>query len=167
MWSVVTEAFEDLPAQRRVANLMLERGYRVNSEGRICSGSIKLPYTEISRELDVDRRVVDAAASTINEDPELSAIFGRLDSIAFLRDVAPELGFGVVVVEAGDPSASGLLGEVATLIAAHNVSIYQAVADDPTLSEEPRLTVVMEERPSGDLVEELSSLENVASLTIY
>jgi len=167
MWSVVTEVFDDLPAQRKVVNLMLERGYCVNDEGRICSGSIQLPYTEIAREVGVDRRVVDAAASTVAEDPELASIFERMESVAFLRDVAPELGFGVVVIEAKDPSASGLLGEVATCISNKGLSIYQAVADDPTLDEEPRLTVVIEEQPPGDLVEELSSLENVASLTIY
>lgn len=166
MWSVVTDAFRDLPAQRKVVDLMLERGYRV-SGGRISSGGIKLPYTEVAREVGVDRRVVDSAASTINDDAELSEIFGKLESIAFLREVAPELGFGVVVIEADDPSAKGLLGDVATCISENGLSIYQAVADDPNLSDEPRLTVVMEEKPPGDLVEELCSLPNVATLTIY
>lgn len=166
MWRAVQKAFEDLPAQRKVANLMLERGYRIR-EGRICSGPIQLPYTEIARELDIDRRVVDAAASTIQEEGDLLRVFEDLESIAFLREVAPVLGFGVAVIEARDPSARGLLGEVATCISAHGLSIYQAVADDPTLSDEPRLTVVMQEKVPGELVEELASLDNVASLTIY
>lgn len=166
MWRVVTEAFEDLPAQREVAELMLERGYRVR-DGRICSGGIRLPYTEIARELGVDRRVVDAAASTIEGSGELSAIFERLESMAFLGDVAPALGFGVVEIEAEDPSTPGLLGRVATCISSHGFSIYQAVADDPNLADEPRLTVVTEEKPSGELVEELSGLDGVAKLTIY
>lgn len=166
MWGVVTEAFADLPAQREVAKLMLERGYRI-SEGRICSGEIRLPYTEVARELGVDRRVVDAAATTIQESEELRRIFERLESVAFLGEVAPVLGFGVVVIEAWDPAAKGLLGRVATAISGKGFSIHQAVADDPSLVDEPRLTVVTDERPSGELVEELTGIEGVAKVTVY
>jgi hypothetical protein len=52
--------FEKYPAQAKVLKLLFERGFQVNEEGKVSSGSIEIVHTQLAKEAGVDRRVVDA-----------------------------------------------------------------------------------------------------------
>ena len=167
MWSVIQEKFKYHPAQEKVIRLLLERGFQINDEGRVVSGNIEIPHTQIANETGVDRRVVDATCETILKDAQLKQIFKNVRTVPFLRDVAPYLGLGVIVITPDNAARKGLLGAVASAVAEHGIIIRQAVSDDPYLTENPRLTIITEGKVSGELVNTLTGIKGVKSVTIY
>ncbi|NJD75559.1 MAG: amino acid-binding protein [Candidatus Methanoperedens sp.] len=167
MWSVIQEKFRNHPAQEKVIRLLLERGFQINDEGRVVSGKIEIAHTQIANEIGVDRRVVDATCETILKDSKLMQIFRNVRTIPFLRDVASYLGLGVIIITPDDAARKGLLGAVATTVAEHGITIRQAVSDDPYLTENPKLTIITEGRMSGELVNTLTRIEGVKSVTVY
>lgn len=167
MWKEIEDYFADFPAQRKVAFFLLRRGFQVSEERRVVCGSIEIPHTQIAKELGVDRRVVDAAAAKILGSEKLKKIFQNLSSIAFLRDAAPSLGLGVIVISVEDASKPGIIGRVATKIAEHGVAIRQAIADDPYLVENPEFTVITGSAITGALLEDLKKIEGIRKITIY
>ncbi len=167
MWREVVEKFEGFPSQRRVIELLLERGFQVSSEGKVVSGGIEIPHTQIANEIGVDRRVVDMTVKRILKEPELKRIFGNIRSLAFLSDVAPLLGLSVVIIHPTDAKKRGILGEVATLIARRGISIRQAVSDDPYLVDDPKLTIITDKKIPGELIEEIGRIRNVKGVQIH
>lgn len=167
MWQALLQKFEKYPAQAKVVKLLFERGFQVNTEGKVSSGSIEIAHTQLAKEVGVDRRVVDATTKTIVSDELLSTIFKNVHSIPFLRDVAPSLGLGVIIIIPEDASHAGILAEVAGLIAQHKVSIRQAVSDDPYFTDNPRLTIITDQKIPGELVDEMLSLPSVKGVSVY
>ena len=167
MWSIIQEKFKNHPAQEKVIRLLLERGFQVNEVGRVVSGRIEIPHTQIANEIAVDRRVVDSTCETIMKDKTLLQIFRNVRTMPFLREVAPLLGLGVIVIAPDNAARKGLLGAVATAVAEHGIIIRQAVSDDPYLTEEPKLTIITEGKASGELVNTLTGIKGVKSVTIY
>lgn len=167
MWTIIQEKFRNHPAQEKVIRLLLERGFQINPGGRVVSGNIEIPHTQIANEIEVDRRVVDATCETISKDEILMQIFRNVRTMPFLRDVAPLLGLGVIVIAPDNASRKGLLGAVATAVAEHGITIRQAVSDDPYLTENPQLTIITEGKASGDLVDSLTKIKGVKSVTLY
>lgn len=159
--------FSHFPAQEKVIRLLLERGFQINSEGKVVSGTIEIPHTQIAKEIGVDRRVVNATARVILEDDKLRKIFQNLHSITFLREVAPLLGLSVMIIIPQDAQKIGILGDVASLIAEQGISIRQAVTDDPYFTEDPKLTIITNEKASGDLINAMMKLSSVKSVTVY
>ncbi len=167
MWSIIQEKFKNHPAQEKVIRLLLERGFQVNEQGRVVSGNIEIPHTQIANEIAVDRRVVDSTCETIMKDKTLLQIFRNVRTMPFLREVAPLLGLGVIVIAPDNAARKGLLGAVATAVAEHGIIIRQAVSDDPYLTEEPKLTIITEGKVSGELVNSLTRIKGVKSVTVY
>jgi predicted regulator of amino acid metabolism with ACT domain len=167
MWSVIQAKFKNHPAQEKVIRLLLERGFQINPVGRVVSGNIEIAHTQIANEISVDRRVVDATCEAVLKDITLRQIFNNVRTIPFLRDVAQYLGLGVIILTPDDAARKGLLGAVATEVAEHGNIIRQAVSDDPYLTENPRLTIIIEGRVSGGLVKALTSIKGVQSVTVY
>lgn len=167
MWNVLQEKFRNHPAQEKVIRLLLERGFQINTDGRVVSGNIEIAHTQIANEISVDRRVVDATCETILKDAHLMQIFRNVRTIPFLRDVAPYLGLGVIVITPENAARKGLLGSVSTAVAEHGITIRQAVSDDPYLTEDPKLTIITEGKVSGELVNALTGIKGVQSVTVY
>jgi len=167
MWRDVVGKFERYPSQKKVIELLLSRGFQVSSEGKVVSGSIEIPHTQIANEIGVDRRVVDMTVKRIMKEPELKRIFGNIRSIAFLPDVAPLLGLSVIIIHPTDAKERGILGEVATVIAKRGISIRQAVSDDPYLVDDPKLTIITDRDIPGELIEEIGRIKNVKGVQIH
>jgi len=167
MWNVLQEKFRNHPAQEKVVRLLLERGFQINTEGRVVSGNIEIAHTQIANEISVDRRVVDATCATILKDAQLMQIFRNVRTIPFLREVAPYLGLGVIVITPDNAARKGLLGSVSTEVSEHGITIRQAVSDDPYLTEDPKLTIITEGKVSGELVNALTRIKGVQSVTVY
>ena len=98
MWSEIIGKFKGMPSQEKVVRLLLERGFQVNEKGHVVSGKIEIPHTQVAKEVGVDRRVVDATTEMILKDDILNRVFLNIHSIASLRDVAPLLGMGVIII---------------------------------------------------------------------
>ncbi|MFU8766561.1 MAG: amino acid-binding protein [Candidatus Methanoperedens sp.] len=166
MWAVIKEKFKNHPAQEKVIRLLLERGFRINDEGRVVSGNIEIAHTQIAHEIGVDRRVVDSTCEAILQNSSLKQIFRNVRTLPFLKDVAPYLGLGVIIITPDDAARKGLLGSVATAVSEHGIVIRQAVSDDPYLTEKPRLTIITEGRISGELINTLTKIKGVSSVTV-
>ncbi len=160
------QKFEKHPAQQKVIRLLFERGFQVNEEGKVTSGRIEIPHTQLAREVGVDRRVVDSTTEAILEDPLLKNIFQNVHSMPLLRDVAPSLGLGVIIIIPDDAAHSGIIADVAGVISDHGISIRQAVSDDPYFTNEPRLTIITDSKISGEVVEELLKLKSVKGVSV-
>lgn len=152
------EKFEGSPSQQAVIRLLLERGFSVSDEGRVVSGAIEIPNTQIAREIDVDRRVVDSTTDAILADEELRRIFQNISAIPSLMDLAPVLDLTVVTVEVADPDADGIVAQVTSLIAEEGISIRQVLSDDPEFADDPKLYVILDQDPSGDLLKAIRGL---------
>ncbi|MFB6283790.1 MAG: amino acid-binding protein [Halobacteria archaeon] len=161
MWGRIMSEFSGSPGQKKVIKLLLERGFSVNDDGRVVSGEIELPDAGIAREVGVDRRVVDATTEAILNDPELREIFENISSIPSLRDVAPVLDLGVLIIAVEDASEEGVIAGISELIAEHGVSIRQAISDDPYFTDEPTFTVITNGEVPGELVADIKKLDYV------
>ena len=167
MWKEIIGKFSAHPAQEKAVKLLLERGFQINDKGKVVSGGIEIPHTKIAKEAGIDRRVVDATTQVILGDKLLKKVFLNIRSIAFLRDVAVELGYGVIVISPKSAEEVGILSNVSKAIAEYGISIRQAISDDPYFTEDPKLTIVTDGSISPELVGELKKVEGVKSITIY
>jgi len=158
MFDEIMEKFEDSPSQQAVIRLLLERGFSVSDEGRVVSGGIEIPDTGIAREIGVDRRVVDTTTDAILADDDLRPIFQNISSIPSLMDLAPVLDLTVLTVYVDDPADEGIIAGVTSLLAERDVSIRQAVSEDPEFTDEPALYVIADGDLPGDLVTEIRDM---------
>jgi predicted regulator of amino acid metabolism with ACT domain len=166
MWSEIIGKFKGMPSQEKVVRLLLERGFQVDTNGHVVSGRIEIPHTQIAKEVGVDRRVVDATTEMILKDDVLKRVFMNIHSIASFKDVAPLLGIGVIIITPDNAQNIGILSDVTSVIARFNLSIRQAVTDDPFFTDEPKMTVITNDVIPGELVSELRKLKSVKSVTI-
>jgi hypothetical protein len=163
----IENKFGKFPAQKKVVKLLFERGFCVTAAGKVTSGNIEIPHVQIGNEIGVDRRVVDTAAGKIAEDPELFTVFQHLHSVCFLRDAAPYLGLGVIVIVPEDSAGIGIIAGVTKVISDAGFSIRQAVSDDPYFTPEPRLTIITNEPLPGNVVDAVRKTSGVKGVSLY
>ncbi|GAA0649111.1 amino acid-binding protein [Salarchaeum japonicum] len=166
MFDEILEKFEGSPGQQAVIRLLLERGFSVNDEGRVVSGDIEIPYTQIAQEAGVDRRVVDSTTDAILADDDLTRIFRNISQIPSLMDLAPVLDLTVITIAVNDADESGIVAQVTSLVAEYDISIRQTISEDPEFTDEPRLYLVTDEALPGDLVTDLMNLDFVRSVEL-
>ncbi|CAJ35258.1 amino acid-binding protein [Methanocella arvoryzae] len=166
MWSEIVDKFKGMPSQEKVIRLLLERGFQVNSEGHVVSGKVEIPHTQIAKDAGVDRRVVDATTEMILKDDTLRRVFQNIRSIASLKDVAPLLGLGVIIIRVDNAQNVGIINAVTNVVARYNLSIRQAVTDDPFFSDDPAMTIITGDPIPGEMVSDLKKLKGIRSVTI-
>jgi predicted regulator of amino acid metabolism with ACT domain len=166
MFDEIMEKFSDSPSQQRVIRLLLERGFSVNDDGRVVSGGIEIPNTGIAREIDVDRRVVDATTDAILADDELRPIFQNISAIPSLMDLAPVLDLTVLTVAVIDAEQPGIVAAVTSAIADRGISVRQTLSDDPEFADQPRLYVITDETIPGDLLTDIREMEFVRRIEL-
>lgn len=166
MFDDIMQKFEGSPGQQAVIRLLLERGFSVSKEGRVVSGDIEIPNTQIASEVDVDRRVVDSTTDAILADEKLERIFRNISAIPSLMSLAPVLDLTVLTVEVTDAEETGIVATVTGAIAAHGVSIRQTVSEDPEFTDEPRLYVVTDADLPGELINEIRALKFVRKIEL-
>lgn len=167
MWRKISEKLKNYPARLNVIKIMIEHGIGVKEDGRITVGPIEIPEASIARAAGVDRRIVKKTIECILQDNELRRIFtGLKPAGALLAPIAKELGYFVVEIRA-DPTAPGILAGAAKIAAEENVSIRQAVAEDPELFPEPKLILVLDKPLSGEGVNKMLKIPHVKSVTAY
>ncbi len=166
MFDEIMAKFEGSPSQQRVIRLLLERGFSVNDEGRVVSGGIEIPNTQIAREIGVDRRVVDSTTDAILADEKLKRIFQNISQIPSLMDLAPVLDLSTLTIAVTDAGQKGIVATITGLLAENGISIRQTVSEDPEFTDEPRLHIVTDEPIPGDLLNDLRKLEIVRKLEL-
>lgn len=167
MWSNIQKHMERYPERLKVARVLVENGLSVR-DGGIYLNEIEVPPVRVARAAGVDRRTVNETLAVINANRELRLIFEGLRSAGHsLKDVAKHLDLGVVEITPVDARIPGILANCAMILASNGLSIRQAIVDDPELSPEPKLVLIVEKRIPGELIEEFLGVHGVAKVSVY
>ena len=167
MWRQISERLKDYPGRQKVAKALVELGLSIKEGPKIYCGGIELSDIKIARHIGVDRRTVKDTAQLILSDAVLKSVFENVRPAGpFLADAAKFLGYSVIEIYA-DPHTVGIVAQAAALIAQDNIAIRQAVADDPDLTPEPKLTLVVEKEPSGSILQRMLKIPGVIKISTY
>jgi predicted regulator of amino acid metabolism with ACT domain len=167
MWSQIKKFFKQYPAQERVAQLLFERGFQIREDGKVVSGGIEIPHTQIAKEVGVERRAVDSTVQTILSTTELKTIYMNLRQVCSLQEVAREFNLSVIVFVPKNASQTGIIADVTRIVSENGLSIRQALAEDPSTSEHPKLTLILEGDIPSELIGEIRRLPGTRSITVY
>ena len=167
MWGQIERYFKDLPAQLKVAKLLFERGFQVREDGQVVSDGIEIPHTQIAKEAGVERRAVDSTVKTILSKPELKRIYMNLRQVCSLQEVAREFNLGVIIFVPEDARQTGIIANVTRKVSEKGLSIRQALAEDPSISAQPKLTLIIEGEIPPELISEMRKLPGTRSVTVY
>jgi predicted regulator of amino acid metabolism with ACT domain len=74
---------------------------------------------------------------------------------------------GVLEITPVDAKIPGILANSAMILTKSGLSIRQAIVDDPELSPEPKLTLIVEKKIPGELIPELLKITGVAKVAVY
>jgi len=166
MWPRIRAEFERQVVRPAVVRKMIECGLRVSDDLKLYVGDIEVDYLAVSRAVGVDRRVVKQTAEQIHRSPYLYSIFSKTRPLGTsLVDLVTLLGYTAVVVEA-DPKSPGIMAEVAEILSRHGMVVRQAIAEDPEMVPDAKMTLVVEGQLSGQAMEELNGLKVVKSIKI-
>jgi predicted regulator of amino acid metabolism with ACT domain len=167
LWDKVAKCLESYPERLAVAKILIKNGLSVR-DGKAYCDEIMIPSVGISRASGVDRRTVTQTIRMIEKDPELRVIFdGIRPAGTSLREIARYLNLGVVEITPVDAKTPGILAHSASLIAEENISIRQAIVDDPELTPEPKLTLIAEKKIPGELIPRLLKVKGVSKVSVY
>ncbi|MCW4020883.1 MAG: amino acid-binding protein [Candidatus Bathyarchaeota archaeon] len=167
MWDKVAECLEGYPERLAVAKILIKNGLSVR-DGKVYCDEIMIPAVRISRAAGVDRRTVTSTVKMIEGDTELSVIFkGIRPAGTSLREIARYLDLGVVEITPLDARIPGILARSTSLIAERNISIRQAIVDDPELTPEPKLTLIAEKKIPGELISQFLKVKGVSKVSVY
>jgi len=167
MWRQISERLRDYPGRQKVARALVELGLSIKENSTIYCGGIELSNVKIARYLNVDRRTVRETAELISSDPILKSVFEKTRPAGpFMGDVAKFLGYSVIEIFA-DPHEVGIIARAAALVSQESIAIRQAVADDPDLTPEPKLTLVVEKQPSGVILQKMLKIPGVLKISTY
>lgn len=171
MWKRIETLFEGFPAQKQVARKMIELGLRIGADNRIYCGEVEIKEISLAKTAGVDRRVVVSTASSIVSDKKLSSLFSKIRPAGtLLSDVAHELGFGVVEIEANAADAGaaspGIIAQATAPIAKRKICIRQIYSKDPELFENPNLVIITEKPIPGKMISEFSKIKGVTKVSI-
>ncbi len=165
MWSAILGWFADSPSQSRVIQFLLENGFSVNEEGRICCNLIPIAATQIAVHLKVDRRVVDATAKRVLSSPYRD-IFLNMRATPDLSLIAEYLRLSVITIIPQDAREVGIVDACIRVLSRHQIGLRQIFVTDPHLCEEPRLVIIAEERIPAEVIDELRALPQVRRLIL-
>jgi predicted regulator of amino acid metabolism with ACT domain len=167
MWDKVARCLEGYPERLAVAKILIKNGLCVKN-GNVYCDEIMVSTLRISRAANVDRRTVTQTVKMIQKDAELSEVFRNIKPAGTsLREIARTLGLGVVEITPVDAKTPGILAQSALILAEANISIRQAIVDDPELTPEPKLTLIAEKKIPGELIPRLLKVKGVSKVSIY
>ena len=166
MWRKIAKHFNKYPKRKKLAQRLLEYGLKI-SNSKIYCGEIELADSKIARAFNIDRRIITSTINTIHNKKELEKVFSRLKPTCHLKEVAPEMNWGVIEIIPENPSMPGILANVSTIVANANISIRQAIVDDFELSDEPKLFIVTEKHIPGRLIPKIREVKGVKGILIY
>lgn len=167
MWEEINTKFKKYPARMAVAQKMIELGLKVDKNKKIYCDNLKISDAALAKAAKVDRRVIKSTIETIIKDKELSNIFENITPAGtLLKNIAKNLGLGVIEIEVGDDN-EGILAAASALISSKNISIRQAYASDTELDDNPVLTIITEDFVPGDLISEFLKIPGVIRVSIY
>lgn len=167
MWSNIKKCLEGYPERLRVTRVLVENGLSVRNR-KIHLNEIEIPPVRVARVASVDRRTVKETLNSIQANRELRVIFEGIRSAGLsLKEIAKHLNLGVVEITPVDAKTPGILANSAMILAKSGLSIRQAIVDDPELSPEPKLTLIVEKKIPGELISKFLEVKGIAKISVY
>lgn len=167
MWNNIRKSLEDYPERLKVARILVENGLSIRDD-RIYLNDIEVPPVRVARVAGVDRRTVIETLKAINANRELRLVFESMRSAGLsLKEIAKHLNLGVVEITPTNARTPGILAGAATILANKDLSIRQAIVDDPDLSPEPKLTLIVEKKIPGELIPKFLKINGVVKVSVY
>jgi uncharacterized protein len=167
MWNKIKTQLDQYPERLKVARVLIENGLSVQND-KICLNEIEIPPVRIARVAKVDRRTVNETINSINENSELKMIFEEIRPAgASLKEIAKPLSLGVLEITVVNAKSPGILANAAMILNRAGLSIRQAIVDDPELSPEPKLTLIVERKIPGELIPEILNIPGIAKVSVY
>ncbi len=165
IWERITEIFHGKGRQLEVVKLLIKYGLSVRG-GSIYLEDIRVPYSSIASVLSVDRRVVVEAIKTIEKDPVLKEFFDKLRPAGpFLIGVSRLLGYTTLIV-VPYKDQPGILSSISTILARAGLNIVQVIAEEPHLTDEQKLYIIVEGEVPGEIINKISRLDIVKNLIL-
>ena len=165
IWDRVLEVFKGKDRQLEVIKLLIKYGLSVRN-GVIYLDGLKIPYTSIASALSVDRRVVVKAIKTVENDKELREFFKELRPAGpFLIGVGRLLGYTTLIV-VPYKDQPGILASISAILADAGLNIVQVIAEEPHLTAEQKLYIIVEGDVPGDIINKISKLDIVKNLIL-
>lgn len=166
MWPRIKQEFSRQTVRPDVVRVMIECGMRVSNDEKLWVGGVELDYSAVARAADVDRRVVKQTVEQIRGNRYLYSIFSKTRPLGTsLLDLVEVLGYSAIVIEA-NPKSPGVMAGVAEILSRHGMVVRQAVAEDPDMVQDAKMTLVVAGQLTGQAMEELNGLKNVRSIKI-
>ena len=167
MWNTIKKHFEGYPERLKVARVLVENGLSVK-DAKVYLNQIEIPPVRIARAAGVDRRTVNETLNVVKANRELRLIFKEIRPAGHsLKEIARHLNLGVVEITPVDAKIPGILANSAMILVKGGLSIRQAIVDDPELSPEPKLTLIVEKKIPGELISELLKITGIAKVAVY
>ncbi|MEM3051124.1 MAG: amino acid-binding protein [Candidatus Bathyarchaeia archaeon] len=167
MWNTIRKYLEGYPERLKVARILVENGLSTR-DGKIYLNQIEIPPLRVARAASVDRRTVNETLKVIKANRELKLIFEEIRPAGHsLKEIAKYLNLGVLEITPVDAKTPGILANSAMILTKAGLSIRQAIVDDPELSPEPKLTLIVEKKIPGELIPELLKIHGIAKVSIY
>lgn len=167
MWNLISKHFKTYPERLKVVRVLVENGLSVQNQ-KICLNQIEIPPVRIARVAGVDRRTVTETINAIKDVRELRLIFEEIRSAGHsLKEIAKHLNLGVVEITPVNAKTRGILANSAMVLCANDLGIRQAIVDDPELSPEPKLTLIVEQKIPGVVISELLNINGVAKVSVF
>jgi predicted regulator of amino acid metabolism with ACT domain len=111
---------------------------------------------------------VNETLKVVKTNRDLRLIFEEIRPAGHsLKEIAKHLNLGVLEITPVDAKIPGILANSAMILAQNGLSIRQAIVDDPELSPEPKLTLIVEKKIPGELISELLKITGVAKVAMY
>ncbi len=133
-----------------VARRMLEYGIRVSEDCRLFIGGLEVDYSALARDVGADRRVVKQTAEQIRGDDFLYSIFSKITP--FGASLLPVVSQARLLGDRdrGGPSGQpGIISAATAALAKHKIVVRQALADDPDMFPDAKLTLIVEGQVPG------------------
>ena len=166
MWRDIRKQFDRQVARPEVVRKMIECGMRVSDDEKIFVDEVEVDYTAMARAARVDRRVVKQTVQQIRRNRYLYSLFSMTKPLGTsLVSLVSQLGYTAVIIEA-DPKSPGVMAKVAEILSRHGMVVRQAVAEDPEMVRDAKMTLVIEGHLTGQAIEELNGLRVVRSIKI-
>ena len=167
MWNTIKKHFEGRPERLKVARVLVENGLSAKNR-EILLNQIEIPPVRLARVAGVDRRTVNETLNEIESNPELRMIFEEIRPAGHsLKEIAKHLNLGVVEITPIDAKMLGILANSAMVLTKGGLGIRQAIVDDPELSPEPKLTLIVDKKIPGELIPQLLNVKGVAKIAVY
>jgi len=165
IWDRIYEVFKGKSRQLEVIKLLIKYGLSIKN-GEIYLNNIRITYSSIASALSVDRRVVVEAVKTVEDDDFLREFFMKLKPAGpFLVDVGKLLGYTTLIV-VPYRDQPGIISSISSILAAENINIVQVIAEEPHLTDEQKLYIIVEGDIPGTIINKISKLSFVKNLIL-